>query len=172
MFLGQVQSLVAKRVGIRVRRSRASNILQSGEHRAIRCQKLLACTPGTLTCRLLGGVFFASVSFSPSEKEMKCRHAQWLIVIKNTANSRRPLTPKAATRHQPPPPSLKPPAPKPRPPARAKKEIRLRQHLDLSPADRVSASSSCDSRRECFSASNIPQMAIASPVPNPQTNNT
>src|SRR5216684_113319 len=72
---------------------------QSGEHRAIRCQKLLACTLGTLTCRLLRGVFFASVSFSPVEKEMKCRHAQWLIVIKKSANSRRPLTLKAATRH-------------------------------------------------------------------------
>jgi hypothetical protein len=35
-------------------------------HRAIRCQKLLACTLGTLTSRLLKGVFLASVSFSPS----------------------------------------------------------------------------------------------------------
>jgi hypothetical protein len=56
--------------------------------------------------------------------------------------------------------------------APADEEICLRQRLDLSPADRVPASSSCESRRECFSASNIPQMAIARPVPNPQTNNT
>src|ERR1700730_13677152 len=41
-------------------RRRGSNIGESGEHRAIRCQKLLACTLGTLTSRLLGGVFFAS----------------------------------------------------------------------------------------------------------------
>src|ERR1700730_5510189 len=67
-------------------RRRGSNIRESGEHRAIRCQKLLACTLGALTRRLLRGVFFASVSFSPVEKEMKCRHAQWLIVIKKTAN--------------------------------------------------------------------------------------
>jgi hypothetical protein len=54
----------------------------------------------------------------------------------------------------------------------ADEAIRQRQRLDLSPADRESASSSFESRRECFRASNIPQMAIASPVPNPQTNNT
>src|ERR1700676_1760325 len=60
MFLKQVQSLVAKRVGICVRRGRGSNILQSGEHRAIRCQKLLACTLGTLTRPWLESAFFAS----------------------------------------------------------------------------------------------------------------
>jgi len=36
---GQIQSLVAKRVGICVRRGRASNIRESGEHRAIRWPK-------------------------------------------------------------------------------------------------------------------------------------
>ena len=41
-------------------RRRGSNILKSGEHRAIRCQKLLACTLGTLTCRLFESAFFAS----------------------------------------------------------------------------------------------------------------
>jgi hypothetical protein len=30
---------------------------------------------------------------------MTRRHAQWLIVIKKSANARRPLTWKAATRH-------------------------------------------------------------------------
>src|ERR1700694_3189477 len=41
-------------------RRRGSNIGESGEHRAIRCQKLLACTLGTLTCRWLESAFFAS----------------------------------------------------------------------------------------------------------------
>src|ERR1700722_10894541 len=30
--------------------------------------------------------FLCFVSLSPLDKEMKCRHAQWLIVIKNLAN--------------------------------------------------------------------------------------
>jgi hypothetical protein len=33
------------------------------------------------------------------EIEMTRRHAQWLTVIKKTSNARRPLTPKATTRH-------------------------------------------------------------------------
>jgi hypothetical protein len=33
------------------------------------------------------------------DKEMTCRHAQWLIVIKRKSDSCRPLTLKAATRH-------------------------------------------------------------------------
>jgi hypothetical protein len=36
---------------------------------------------------------------SPKDQEMKCRHAQWLIVIKNTANIQPALTYAAATRH-------------------------------------------------------------------------
>src|SRR6266702_8550498 len=101
MNLGQVQSLVAKRVGIRVRRGRASNFLESGEHRAIRCQKLLACTLRDTNSPVVGKCFLCFVSLS-LWTEMTCRHAQWLIVIKKTASSRRPLTPKAPTRHHPP----------------------------------------------------------------------
>ena len=41
-------------------RRRGSNIGESGEHRAIRCQKLLACTLGTLTRPWLESAFFAS----------------------------------------------------------------------------------------------------------------
>src|SRR5476649_1310168 len=58
--------------------------------------------------------------FVALDKEMTCRHAQWLTVIKRIANSSRPLTLKAATRHQ-----LRPLTPQvsqnptPRPPARA-----------------------------------------------------
>jgi hypothetical protein len=37
--------------------------------------------------------------FVALDKEMTCRHAQWLTVIKKTSNPRRPLTPKAPTRH-------------------------------------------------------------------------
>src|ERR1700680_2861727 len=41
-------------------RRRGSHIGESGEHRGIRCQKLLACTRGTLTSRWLESAFFAS----------------------------------------------------------------------------------------------------------------
>jgi hypothetical protein len=37
--------------------------------------------------------------FFALEKEMTRCHAQWLIVVKKLANSGRPQTPKAATRH-------------------------------------------------------------------------
>src|ERR1700722_2640371 len=36
--------------------------------------------------------------FVALDKEMTCRHAQWLTVIKRKSESRRPLTLKAATR--------------------------------------------------------------------------
>ena len=36
--------------------------------------------------------FLCFVSLSPLDKEMKCRHAQWLIVIKNIANIKPELT--------------------------------------------------------------------------------
>src|SRR5476651_256106 len=39
--------------------------------------------------------------FVALDKEMTRRHAQWLTVIKKTSNSRRPLSPKAATRQRP-----------------------------------------------------------------------
>src|SRR5471032_1380294 len=45
--------------------------------------------------------FLCFVSLSPLDKEMKCRHAQWLIVIKNLANIEPALTYAAATRHRP-----------------------------------------------------------------------
>ena len=43
--------------------------------------------------------FLCFVSLSPLDKEMKCRHAQWLIVIKRSASTKRAKTWKAATRH-------------------------------------------------------------------------
>src|SRR5271156_1463742 len=43
--------------------------------------------------------FLCFVSLSPLDKEMKSRHGQWLIVIKNLANIERALTYAAATRH-------------------------------------------------------------------------
>src|SRR5882762_4197516 len=53
-------------------RRRGSNILESCEHRAIRCQKLLACTLGTLTCRRLERVsllrFFARLQRNEAKK--------------------------------------------------------------------------------------------------------
>ena len=48
MFLGQIQSPVAKRVGIRVRRRRGSHILRSGEHRAFGAPMNRNCTLWTL----------------------------------------------------------------------------------------------------------------------------
>src|SRR5271155_1884797 len=36
--------------------------------------------------------FLCFVSLSPLDKEMKCRHAQWLIVIKNTAHIQPAIT--------------------------------------------------------------------------------
>src|SRR5471032_1000514 len=49
--------------------------------------------------------------FVALDKEMTGRHAQWLTVIKKKANSSRPLTPKAPTRHRP-----RPLPPEPNPP--------------------------------------------------------
>src|SRR5471030_1048217 len=60
MFLGQVQSLVAKRVGIRVRRRRVSHIRGSGEHRAFGVPMYENCTLWALTCPRSESVFFAS----------------------------------------------------------------------------------------------------------------
>jgi hypothetical protein len=58
--LGQVQSLVAKRVGIRVRRRRVSNILRSGEHRAFGAPMNRNCTLWTLRVAWFKSAFFAS----------------------------------------------------------------------------------------------------------------
>jgi hypothetical protein len=58
--LGQVQSLVAKRVGIRVRRRRVSHIRCSGEHRAFGVPEYENSTLWTLTSPRFESVFFAS----------------------------------------------------------------------------------------------------------------
>jgi hypothetical protein len=50
------------------------------------------CTLGTLKGPWWRGVFFASVSFSPSEKEMKSRHGQWLTMLNKLANNERVKT--------------------------------------------------------------------------------
>src|SRR5476649_909096 len=98
MYLGRVQSLVAKRVRTCVRRKRVSHIRGSGEHRAFGAPLNGNCTLWTLRVAWLKAFsllrFFAALG-----KEMTCRHAQWLTVIKKIAKSGRPLTRKATTRH-------------------------------------------------------------------------
>jgi hypothetical protein len=59
--LGPVQSLVAKRVGIRVRRKRVSHIRRSGEHRAFGVPMNQNCTLWTLMCPRSESGFFASL---------------------------------------------------------------------------------------------------------------
>src|SRR5471030_1903509 len=98
MILGQVQSLVAKRVKTRVRRKRVSHILRSGEHRAFGAPMNRNCTLWTLRVAWLKALSLLRF-FVALDKEMTCRHAQWLIVIKRKSDSCRPLTLKAATRH-------------------------------------------------------------------------
>src|ERR1700733_3393782 len=104
MLLGQVQSLVLarERTGRSVllsgfARRRGSNILSSGEHRAFGAPMNQNCTLWTLRVERLKA-FSLLRFFVALDKEMTCRHAQWLIVIKRKSESRRPLTPKAATR--------------------------------------------------------------------------
>ena len=98
MIRGQVQSLVAKRVTTRVRRRRVSHIRGSGEHRAFGAPMNRNCTLWTL--RVVRLKAFSLLRFFVAlDKEMTCRHAQWLTVIKRKSDSRRPLTPKAPTRH-------------------------------------------------------------------------
>ena len=60
MSLGQVQSLLAKRVGIRVRRRRVSHIGGSGEHRAFGAPMNGNRTLWTLRVAWFESVFFAS----------------------------------------------------------------------------------------------------------------
>src|SRR5579872_1819180 len=60
MPLGLPQSLVAKRVGIRVRRKRVSHIRGSGEHRAFGAPMNRNCTLWTLRVAWFESVFFAS----------------------------------------------------------------------------------------------------------------
>jgi hypothetical protein len=98
MNLEQVQSLVAKRVGIGVRRRRVSHIRGSGEHRAFGAPMNGNCTLWTLRVVRLKAFSLLRFFFA-LEKEMTRCHAQWLTVMKKLANSSRPLSSKAATRH-------------------------------------------------------------------------
>src|SRR5476651_2627098 len=111
MPLGQIQSLVAKRVRTCVRRRRVSHILCSGEHRAFGAPMNQNCTLWTLRVAWLKA-FSLLRFFVALDKEMTCRHAQWLTVIKKLANLSRSLTLKAATRHR-----LRPLTPEPSNPA-------------------------------------------------------
>ena len=79
-------------------RRRVSNIRGSGEHRAFGAPMNRNCTLWTLRVAWLKA-FSLLRFFVALDKEMTCRHAQWLTVIKKTSNTRRPLRPKAATRH-------------------------------------------------------------------------
>src|SRR5471032_1116058 len=88
-------------------RRRVSHIRGSGEHRAFGAPMNRNCTLWTLRVAWLKA-FSLLRFFVALDKEMTCRHAQWLIVIKRRANSGRPLRPKAATRHQPRPLTLEP----------------------------------------------------------------
>src|SRR5471032_1760532 len=98
MPLRRVQSLVAKRVRTRVRRRRVSHILRSGEHRAFGAPMNENCTLWTLRVAWLKALSLLRF-FVALDKEMTCRHAQWLIGIKRKSESRKPLRPKAPTRH-------------------------------------------------------------------------
>src|SRR5471030_2796795 len=60
MPLGQVKSLVAKRVTTRVRRRRVSTVGGSGEHRAFGAPMNENCTLWTLRVAWFESVFFAS----------------------------------------------------------------------------------------------------------------
>src|SRR5471030_2225398 len=107
MPLGQIQSLVAKRVRTCVRRRRVSHIRGSGEHRAFGAPMNENCTLWTLRVAWLKA-FSLLRFFVAKDQEMTCRHAQWLTVIKRKSDSCRPLTLKAATRHGLRPPTLEP----------------------------------------------------------------
>src|SRR5471030_1548651 len=97
MPIGQIQSLVAKRVGICVRRRRVSHIRGSGEHRAFGAPMNRNCTLWTLRVERLKAFSLLRFFFA-LEKEMTRRHAQWLIVINKLDSLSRPQTSKAATR--------------------------------------------------------------------------
>jgi hypothetical protein len=55
------------------------------------------CTLWTLKGRAVKAFSLLRFFFA-LEKEMTCRHAQWLIVVKKLANLSKQQTPKAATR--------------------------------------------------------------------------
>src|ERR1700722_14470878 len=100
MLFGQVQSLVAKRVRTRVRRRRVSHIRGSGEHCAFGAPMNGNCTLWTLRIAWLKA-FSLLRFFVALDKEMTCRHAQWLIVIKRKSDSSRPKPPKSPPQHRP-----------------------------------------------------------------------
>src|SRR5471030_1183338 len=79
-------------------RRRGSNIRGSGEHRAFGAPMNGNCTLWTLRVAWLKALSLLRF-FVALDKEMMCRHAQWLTVIKKTSNLGRPLRSKAPTRH-------------------------------------------------------------------------
>src|SRR5476649_2498425 len=101
-------------------RKRVSHIRGSGEHRAFGAPMNRNCTLWTLRVAWLKA-FSLLRFFVALDKEMTCRHAQWLTVIKKLANLIISLTLKAATRHRPRPLTSnlapRPTPPNPSPPA-------------------------------------------------------
>src|SRR5882757_5709116 len=79
-------------------RRRGSHIRGSGEHRAFGAPMNGNCTLWTLRVAWLKA-FSLLRFFVALDKEMTCRHAQWLIVIKKLANLSKAPARKAATRH-------------------------------------------------------------------------
>src|SRR5580658_7294110 len=78
-------------------RRRGSHIGGSGEHRAFGAPMNENCTLWTLRVACLKA-FSLLRFFVALDKEMTCRHAQWLIVIKKSASTTRAKAWKAATR--------------------------------------------------------------------------
>jgi hypothetical protein len=84
----------------RVRRRRVSHIGGSGEHRAFGVPMMGTARCGHLWARVLKALSLLRF-FVAKDQEMTCRHAQRLKVLKKIARSGRPVTLKAATRHEP-----------------------------------------------------------------------
>ena len=83
---------MAKRGDVRIREKEGFKCPWFCEHRATREPKAVACTLGTLKTDC--GKAFSLLRFfvAAKDQEMKCRHAQWLIAIKNLANIQPALT--------------------------------------------------------------------------------
>ena len=73
-------------------RRRGSSVGESGEHRATFVPKTPSLHARDTNSPVVGRRFLCFVSLSPLDKEMKSRHGQWLIVIKNLANIEPELT--------------------------------------------------------------------------------
>ena len=118
MLLGQVQSLVAKRVGIRVRRKRGSHIRGSGEHRAFGVPMNENCTLWTLMGPRFESVFFASFlcrfgqrnDVPPRTVANSDKENIRLTQTTNLESSNPALTPTANLRTQQPAPNPRPSA--------------------------------------------------------------